>query len=310
MVDVLQVRGLRKSYGSRAAVVDVSFDVGAGEVLGLLGPNGAGKSTTVGIITGLTPADAGSVTLHGATLRADERAFKRRVGLVPQDLALFEDLPALANIELFGALYDLPRATLKARAMDVLALVGLAERARDKPATFSGGMKRRLNIACALVHDPELLLLDEPTAGVDPQSRNAIFDNLEVLKRAGKALIYTTHYMEEAERLADRIVIIDHGRVVASGTPAGLVRALPAAQTLALGIDGRPDLGALQALPGVRSAQFADGQLVLAVDDLLGTPATVLQQLAANGCSVRHLSSGHATLEDVFLALTGRQLRD
>ena len=310
MEAMLQASGLRKRYGERAALADVSFDVRAGEVLGLLGPNGAGKSTTVGIVCGLTPADAGSVAINGATLAENEHAFKRRIGLVPQDLALFEDLPALANIELFGALYNMPKAQLKARALDVLAMVGLADRARDKPATFSGGMKRRLNIACALVHDPDVLLLDEPTAGVDPQSRNAIFDNLEALKRAGKALIYTTHYMEEVERLADRIVIIDHGRVVASGTPAALVRTLPAAQTLALGIDGTPDLGALQVLPGVRSAQLIAGQLVLAVDNLLGAPAAVLQQLAASGCTVRHLSSGRANLEDVFLALTGRQLRD
>jgi len=310
---MLQARGLRKRYGERAALEDISFDVRAGEVLGLLGPNGAGKSTTVGIVSGLTPADAGSVTINGALLAGNERAFKRRIGLVPQDLALFEDLPALANIELFGALYSMPQATLKARAADVLAMVGLADRARDKPSTFSGGMKRRLNIACALVHDPDVLLLDEPTAGVDPQSRNAIFDNLEALKRAGKALIYTTHYMEEAERLADRIVIIDHGRVVASGRQAELMRSLPAAQTLVLDIDGvldPPELAAVQSLPGVRSAVLGVGRLMLAVDDLGATAATVLQTLAGHGCTVRHLSSGRANLEDVFLALTGRQLRD
>ncbi len=337
MPDVLQVNGLRKSYGARLAVADVSFNVRAGEVLGLLGPNGAGKSTTVGIISGLTAADAGSVTIGGATLASDEFAFKRRIGLVPQDLALFEDLPALANIELFGALYDLPKATLKQRAMEVLDLVGLAERARDKPATFSGGMKRRLNIACALVHDPDVLLFDEPTAGVDPQSRNAIFDNLEALKRAGKAIVYTTHYMEEAERLADRVVIIDHGTVVASGTLAELLRTLPAAQSLTLDISGTlaPDaLAALQALPGVKQLKLDAGQLTVGIGgigavgavgaigssggtggtadlgDLARTAAAVLQTVAAGGATVRHLSSGRANLEDVFLALTGRQLRD
>ena len=204
MNEVLQAHGLRKAYGKRTAVADVSLAVRAGEVLGLLGPNGAGKSTTVGLIAGLTSLDAGSVSVGGATLTTDEFGFKRRIGLVPQDLALFEDLPALANIELFGALYDLPKATLKKRAMEVLDMVGLADRARDQPATFSGGMKRRLNIACALVHDPDVLLLDEPTAGVDPQSRNAIFDNLEALKRAGKALVYTTQL---------------HGRGRAAGRP-------------------------------------------------------------------------------------------
>ncbi|MDE2148172.1 MAG: ABC transporter ATP-binding protein [Burkholderiales bacterium] len=275
---LLQAEGLRKSYGERAAVVDVSLQVRAGEVLGLLGPNGAGKSTTIAMLCGLKAPDAGRIRLGGATLADDARAYKRRIGLVPQELALFDDLPARANAELFGALYGLSRAQRRQRADEVLAMVGLAERARDRPASFSGGMKRRLNIACALVHDPELLLLDEPTAGVDPQSRNAIFDNLEALKRAGKALIYTTHYMEEAERLADRLVIVDHGRVVAAGTQAEL-RDLPAAAPrLRLEIEGPVDLAAVRALPGV-----------------LG---------------VRSLGAGTASLEDLFLALTGRQLRD
>ena len=275
---MLEVVGLRKSYGTRAAVTDVSLCVRPGEVLGLLGPNGAGKSTTIGMISGLTVPDAGTVALEGAALAVDPDGFRRRIGLVPQDLALFEDLTALANLELFGALYGIPRPRLRERAAEVLAVVGLRDRGRDKPSTFSGGMKRRLNIACALVHDPDVLLLDEPTAGVDPQSRNAIFDNLESLKRQGKALVYTTHYMEEAERLADRIVIIDHGRVVASGTLAELTAMLPAAQTLELDVDGAVDTGALAALPGVKR--------------------------------VRHMRSGRGNLEDVFLALTGRGLRD
>lgn len=310
MPAALHVQGLRKAYGDRPAVVDVSFTVASGEILGLLGPNGAGKSTTVSMITGLTEPDAGSAAVGGITLAQDEMGFKRRVGLVPQDLALFEDLPAQANIELFGALYGLHGAGLKQRAAEVLAMVGLADRARDKPATFSGGMKRRLNIACALVHDPAVLLLDEPTAGVDPQSRNAIFDNLEALRRAGKALVYTTHYMEEAERLADRIVIIDHGQVVASGSLPSLLATLPAANTLQLDIEGVLDPQPLLALPGVHAAKLDAGRLSMALDDLTRDAPAVWQAVAAAGVQVRHVSSGRANLEDVFLALTGRQLRD
>jgi ABC-2 type transport system ATP-binding protein len=177
-------------------------------------------------------------------------------------------------------------------------------------SAYSGGMKRRLNMAAALLHDPQVLLLDEPTVGVDPQSRNAIFDNLETLRARGKTLVYTTHYMEEAERLCDRIVIIDHGKVVASGTLAELYRHLPAVETLELDIDGEADTAALSREPGVRSAQQTNGKLTVGMDDLGLAAPTVLTWLSARGLKVRRVASGHATLEHVFLALTGRQLRD
>ena len=311
--ELLQAQALHKRYGTREAVRGLSLTVGAGEVLGLLGPNGAGKSSTIAMLAGLSRPDGGSVTVGGAALSQDEFAYKRRIGLVPQELALFEDLPALANIELFGALYELPAAQLKARALAVLAQVGLAERAQDKPSSFSGGMKRRLNIACALVHEPDVLLLDEPTAGVDPQSRNAIFEQLEALKRAGKALVYTTHYMEEVERLADRVIIMDHGQQVAHGSLAELYRLLPAAETLKLELDREVD-GALEAtlraLPGVQQLQARGSQLQIGLSELGAGSAAVLSALAAAGLKPRHISSGRANLEDVFLALTGRQLRD
>jgi len=312
MTEILQVQGLKKAFGARQAVREVSFQVRAGELLGFLGPNGAGKSTTLAMMAGLISADSGSVHVAGISLAEQANAFKCRIGLVPQDIALFEDLPAQANIELFGALYGMSGPSLRQRAREVLDLVGLAERAKDKPASFSGGMKRRLNIACALVHDPAVLLLDEPTAGVDPQSRNAIFDQLELLKRAGKALVYTTHYMEEVERLADRVLIMDHGEVLASGTLPELYRRLPAAQTLQLELEeGAPlDLAALLALVGVRQVELHGSQLKLGVQDLTLATPLVLQALAAQGQQLRHISSGRANLEDVFLALTGRQLRD
>jgi ABC-2 type transport system ATP-binding protein len=213
---MLEVGGLTRRYGARTAVDNISFHVGRGECVGLLGPNGAGKTSTLAMLSGIASPDSGHIHVAGAGDAARSvLALKRCVGLVPQDLALFDELPATSNLELFGGLQGLSGAVLHERVHASLRLVGLAERAGDLVKTFSGGMKRRLNIAGALLHDPELLLLDEPTVGVDPQSRNAIFDNLEELKRSGKTLLYTTHYMEEAERLCDRVLVMDHGRILA-----------------------------------------------------------------------------------------------
>jgi ABC-2 type transport system ATP-binding protein len=302
--------GLIKRFGARVAVDGVSLRVNAGEILGLLGPNGAGKSTTIGIITGLVAPDAGAVSVGGVTLAQDNAGFKRRIGLVPQDLALYESLGALANLQLFGALYGVSGAQLRERAQAALQLVGLSDRAGDKPETFSGGMKRRLNIAAALVHDPDVLLLDEPTAGVDPQSRNAIFENLEELKRRGKAIVYTTHYMEEVERLADHITIIDHGQVVASGTLAALLQRLPGAQNLEFEVEGALSLPVITGVPGVRRATLTGPKLRVVADDMAAVAPPVLQALAAAGVKVQRMGSDRATLEDVFLTLTGHQLRD
>jgi len=231
---MLEVRNLRKTYGSIVAVDDVSFGVGRGELVAVLGPNGAGKTTTVSIISGLVTPDLGEVSIGGARLRGDADPLKRRIGLVPQDIALYDELSARDNLRFFGALFGLGGKAVDTAIHSVLAWVGLAERARDRVGTFSGGMKRRLNLAAGLLHDPDILLLDEPTVGVDPQSRNAIFDNLEDLKRRGKTLLYTTHYMEEAERLADRVVIIDRGRVVADDSVMSLRGSLSAAASVSL----------------------------------------------------------------------------
>ena len=236
---MLAITDLHKSFGQTVAVAGVSFGVQPGQLVGLLGPNGAGKTTTVSMIAGLVTPDRGSVAIGGAAPSGDADPVKRRLGLVPQDLALYDELTARANLRLFGSLYGLTAQALEHAIASVLALVGLADRAGDRVKVFSGGMKRRLNLAAGLLHDPDILLLDEPTVGVDPQSRNAIFDNLEQLKARGKALLYTTHYMEEAERLADRIVIMDHGRVLADDTLTAL-RA-----RMAAGADGTPSLETL-----------------------------------------------------------------
>ena len=243
---MLAITGLHKSFGATRAVDGVSFGVERGQLVGLLGPNGAGKTTTVSMIAGLVAPDRGAVTFDGAALSGDSDPVKRRLGLVPQDLALYDELTARANLRLFGSLYGLSGAALENAIDSALKLVGLAERARDRVKTFSGGMKRRLNLAAGVLHDPDILLLDEPTVGVDPQSRNAIFDNLEQLKSRGKALLYTTHYMEEAERLADRIVIMDHGHVLADDSLSGLRARVPVGadgiaslETLFLNLTGR-----------------------------------------------------------------------
>ncbi|HEV3142020.1 MAG TPA: ABC transporter ATP-binding protein [Vicinamibacterales bacterium] len=219
---MLTINHLRKTFGTIVAVDDVSFAIEGGQLVGLLGPNGAGKTTTVSMIAGLLTPERGEVLVAGRKLSGDTDPLKRRIGLVPQDLALYDELSARDNLRFFGALFNLSGRELDAAIAAAVDLVGLGDRIRDRVKDFSGGMKRRLNLAAGILHDPDILLLDEPTVGVDPQSRNAIFGNLEVLKKRGKALLYTTHYMEEAERLADRIVVIDHGRVVADDTLAGL----------------------------------------------------------------------------------------
>jgi ABC-2 type transport system ATP-binding protein len=310
---MLQVDALKKSYGNLVAVNGVSLRAGAGEIIGLLGPNGAGKTTTVSMIAGLVRPDSGSVRIEGRQLTGDRDPNKRRIGLVPQDLALFDELTTLANLQLFAALYDLDGAAAQRAIDEALELVGLADRAGERVKNYSGGMKRRLNLAAALLHDPQILLLDEPTVGVDPQSRNAIFDNLEVLKQRGKTLVYTTHYMEEAERLCDRVIIIDHGQVVADDTLQGLYRLLPVTNLLVVELDGGRDglrVDEVQALPGVRSVKLEGGTLRVGMQDLATETPRLLQWLVQRGHLYRHVASERADLETVFLTLTGRSLRD
>ena len=309
---LLKVSKLAKSYGARRVVDDVSFQVQAGQTVGLIGPNGAGKSSTVSMICGLLRADAGSIELDGEAVTQGLSGAKRKIGFVPQDLALYDDLSARENLKLFAALYGIRGGAVRQRCDDVLALVNLSDRAGDKPATFSGGMKRRLNIAAALMHDPQLLILDEPTVGVDPQSRNAIFDTLEQLKAMGRSLIYTSHYMEEVERLADHIVIIDHGKVLADESPAALHRRLPAQAALRIELAAPAPavlVDGIRALHGVTSVGGEGGTLDILLassDDAL----PVMGFLERQGCRPLHFATAQTKLEDIFLNLTGRSLRD
>ncbi|MBL8141922.1 MAG: ABC transporter ATP-binding protein [Acidobacteria bacterium] len=281
---MLTLSNVRKSYGDLVAVDGLSLTVAEGEIFGLLGPNGAGKSTTVHMAVGLLPPDAGTVTIGdlGPPTHADVR---RMLGVAPQALALYDELTGDENLRFLGQMYGLSGARLSARVDAVLALVGLTDRRRDRASTYSGGMKRRLNLAAALVHEPRLLLLDEPTVGVDPQSRNAILDQILALRAAGHTIVYTTHYMEEAARLCDRVGIVDHGKLLAVDTVEGLIRAH----------GGRP----------VLVAQTDAGERRIETDD----PVRALTELSASH-RVDDFHVARASLEQVFLNLTGRRLRD
>src|SRR3981189_3123690 len=309
---MLEVKHLTKNYGKLIGVSGVSFRADGGETIGLLGPNGAGKTTTVSIIAGLLSPDSGEVLIEGKQVNSDTDPVKLKIGLVPQDMALYYKPSAHDNLTFFAALYSLAGAKAKQAIDDVLSLVGLSDRAGDKVETFSGGMKRRLKLAAALLHDPQILLLDEPAVGVDPQSRNAIFDNLETLKKRGKTLLYTTHYMEEAERLCDRIIIIDHGKVIANDTLQCLHRMLPVTNVLAVELENRNGFKPepLLALPEVVSAEVREAVLRVGVHDLTTGAPALPRWLAENGHRYQHVTSERPDLETVFLTLTGRSLRD
>ena len=308
---MLEVIGLTKRYGKLLAADGIGFRADHGETVGLLGPNGAGKTTTVSIIAGLLSPDSGEVLIANQRLRSDTDPVKLQIGLVPQDIALYDHLSAYDNLTFFAALYSMAGAPAREAIIDALNLVGLSDRAGDKVQTFSGGMKRRLNLAAALAHDPQVLLLDEPTVGVDPQSRNAIFENLETLKKRGKTLLYTTHYMEEAERLCDRIVIIDHGKVIANDTLQGLFRLLPVSNVLVVELeDGGPPIDQFRSLAAVESAELKGSQLRVGIRSLTADAPAILQWLVDHGHPYRHIVSERADLETVFLSLTGRRLRD
>lgn len=281
---MLTLSNVRKSYGKTVAVDGLSLSVRKGELFGLLGPNGAGKSTSVSLAVGLLAPDAGTVAIDGLGNPADP-AVRGRVGVATQSLALYELLSAEENLRFFGEVYGLSGATLAARVAWCLDFVGLTDRKDDRAGSYSGGMKRRLNLAAALVHDPDLLLLDEPTVGVDPQSRNKIFENIEALHAQGRTIIYTTHYMEEAVRLCERIAIVDAGRLLALGTVAELL----------VQYGGPPTL-VVQARGEERRVQTAD-------------PLAELNRMAAAG-TIEAFQMERPTLEQVFLSLTGRSLRD
>jgi ABC-2 type transport system ATP-binding protein len=310
---VLSLRKLKKSYGDLLAVNDLSLDIFRGEVLGLLGPNGAGKTTTINIICGLLGSDAGDVLLDGHLLKDTYRDCKLMIGLCPQEVVIWESLTCLEQLELVGRLYDLRPDVARNRAIDLLNTFGLLDRKHKLARTLSAGMKRRLNIALALVHDPPILILDEPQAELDPQSRILVREFIRSLG-SRKTVLLSTHDMDEADRLADRIAIIDHGRLLVLDTPEGLKRQIGAGDILEVRIAAgqEDDFGRLQqALPdGLRNLAYEEGILRLAGVDTPDVLPPLLDRLRNAGLQIQDMTIRKKTLEDVFIALTGRRLRE
>jgi ABC-2 type transport system ATP-binding protein len=313
---MLVVEQLVKQYGDFTAVDDVSFSAEAGHVFGLLGPNGAGKSTAINCISGLLTPTTGRISVSGHDVVKDGKAARRSLGVVPQELALYEDLPAIDNLRYWGKAYGLRGKELEARVRDVLDHIGLADRARDLPKEFSGGMKRRLNFGCGVVHQPKVLLLDEPTVGVDPQSRAKLFDLVEAARDGGACVLYTTHYMEEAENLCDSLAIIDHGKIIAEGTVTALKAQLGARDALQLNGEFPADatreaITALaQDITDLEILSQADDSLLLTLSSASHHLPKIFESVSGSGGAVFETSLRSPNLETLFLLLTGKELRE
>ena len=309
---VLECRDLRKAFGDLVAVNGVGFTIAPGETYGLLGPNGAGKTTSISMIAGLLERDAGDVSVEGKPLTTTSVEAKSVIGYVPQDLAIYPDLSGRENLRFFARLYGMHGDDLIRRVDEVLEIVGLADRAGDLAKEYSGGMKRRLNIGIGLLHRPRLLILDEPTVGVDPQSRNSILESVDHLSAEGMAVLYTTHYMEEAERLCDRVGIIDLGELRAEGTRRELVGLVGQRDQVVLALAGNIEAAAraCSGIPAVHDASPKEDHLELVVDEARKALPRILETVADAGASVRAVEVTEPNLEAVFLHLTGKALRD
>jgi len=313
---MLTVEGLVKQYGDFTAVDEVSFEAREGSVFGLLGPNGAGKSTSINCISGLLAPTAGQIAVAGHDIVKDGKAARQSLGVVPQEIALYEDLPAVDNLRYWGKAYGLRGKALEDRVTDVLGHIGLTDRAGDLPKEFSGGMKRRLNFGCGVVHQPKVLLLDEPTVGVDPQSRAKLFELVEAERDAGACVLYTTHYMEEAERLCDSLAIIDHGKIIAQGTVAELKSQLGARDALQL--SGSFPTDATRSAIASLASSIADLEVLSLDEDVLMLTLSQASQhlpgifdaIGRAGGSVSETSLRSPNLETLFLLLTGKELRE
>ncbi|MBI5962457.1 MAG: ATP-binding cassette domain-containing protein [Chloroflexi bacterium] len=311
---MLEVQNLAKNYGDFQAVKGVSFNIEEGEIFSLLGPNGAGKTTTISMLSTLYTPTSGEAVIGGHSVTKDPMAVRGVIGVVPQDLALYEDLTARENLIFWGQMYNLSGKSLNMRVDEVLEQIGLTDKAKNRVKTFSGGMKRRVNIGVGLLHKPRLLFMDEPTVGIDPQSRRAILDTVKDLNKQGMTLLYTTHYMEEAEELSNRVGIIDHGELIALGTQKELTQQVGQAETLILHIGENDDSEALakslKGIQGVQQAEAVDHEVSIVCAEAEDVLAAVVTKANERGIKIRSIDIREPNLEAVFLHLTGRALRD
>jgi ABC-2 type transport system ATP-binding protein len=314
MPNILEVKKLEKNYGDFKAVKGITFDIREGEIFSLLGPNGAGKTTTISMLSTLYSPTAGDASIDGHSVSREPMAVRQVIGVVPQDLALYEDLTARENLMFWGQMYGLSGQSLKNRVDEVLGQIGLMDKAKDRVKTYSGGMKRRVNIGVGLLHKPKLLFMDEPTVGIDPQSRRAILDTVKDLNRQGMTVLYTTHYMEEAQELSNRVGIIDHGELIALGTQKDLTKQVGETETLILHVGENDDPTALAAvlknIDGVTQVEASENQVSVICVDAKNILAAVIGRSNERGVKVRSIDIREPNLEAVFLHLTGRALRD
>lgn len=308
---MISVSNLKKSYGGVEALKGISFEIKQGEFFGLLGPNGAGKTTTISIMSTILNPDDGAVSIAGYDMMKNPSACKKTIGVVPQEIALYNEMSAIDNLMFWGGLYDVPKNILKEKIETTLRLFGLSDRKNDRIKTYSGGMKRRINIASALLHNPKILFMDEPTVGIDPQSRNLIFEVVEKLHKEGMTIVYTTHYMEEAEKFCDRIGIMDNGQIISQGTLEELKKNSGIKECIVVSMNNfsedlskklSGDLGA--------DAKFVDGKLNFYTSNVKTDLSKLIIKCNESGADVSHIDIQKVNLETIFLNLTGKQLRD
>lgn len=311
-MNVIEIQNLTKKFGDIVAVDNINLKIDEGEIFGFLGANGAGKSTTINMISSLLRITRGEIKLLGKDIVKHSRFAKLNIGIVPQDLAIYEELSAYENVHFFAGLYGLRGDELKERTLEALEFVGLAERAKEYPRNFSGGMKRRLNIACSIAHKPKLIIMDEPTVGIDPQSRNYILNSVKKLNQMGCTIIYTSHYMEEVEEICSRIAIVDHGKIIAEGTKEQLKSLITDSKDVWIGFkaDHPLDLDAIRRIQGVNQVRVEEQTLLVNSKTEVNNLNDIIQLLIKDEVEIRSVEEQAPNLETVFLTLTGRNLRD